>query len=352
MSYTPYNAPILIGLLGDREIASFFSVDADLEAILLFEEALAFSQSELGLIPSDAADAISQAFDNFSPDRYILSKDTEFDGVAIPGLLRQLRLIIDAQYREFLHYGTTSQDVVDTSLALRLKDVSQIIIMRLKRIIEQIDALKKEFGKKQLMGRTRMQAALPITVFSRLTAWEQQLVSDIEQFEKAAEAAAIIQFAGPVGTLDKFFGKGTALRAKIARKLDLIDAERSWHTDRTTIANYAHALTMITGSLGKVGQDIALMAQNELNEISMNSSGGSSAMPHKQNPVKAEALVTLARFNATQISGMHQAMIHEQERSGAAWMLEWMILPQICIAAGASLRNAELLLKSITKIGD
>ena len=103
----------------------------------------------------------------------------------------------------------------------------------------------------------------------------------------------------------------------------------------------------MTGSLGKFGQDVALLAQSEVGEIRLASGGGSSAMPHKVNPVGAEVLVTLARFNATLLSGMHQALVHENERSGAAWTLEWMLLPQMMAATGAALATAQRLLPDI-----
>lgn len=123
------------------------------------------------------------------------------------------------------------------------------------------------------------------------------------------------------------------------------------HTTRDAIADYANLLSLITGSLGKMGQDITLMAQQGIDEIAFSGGGTSSAMPHKQNPVPAELLITLARFNATQLSGMHHAMLHEQERSGAAWTLEWMILPQMAQATCRSLAVAANLCGRITRIG-
>src|SRR5690606_36016393 len=117
---------------------------------------------------------------------------------------------------------------------------------------------------------------------------------------------------------------------------------------RDGVAGLASWLSLVTGSLGKMGQDIALMAQSEVGEIRLASGGGSSAMPHKVNPVGAETLVALARFNATLVSGMHHAMVHENERSGAAWTLEWLILPQTTVATAASLRCAVALLGGLS----
>ena len=138
----------------------------------------------------------------------------------------------------------------------------------------------------------------------------------------------------------------------LAEMLGLQPAAKSWHSDRSVIVEFAGWLSLVTGSLGKVGLDIALMSQNGIDEIRLSAGGASSAMPHKQNPVLAESLVTLARFNATLLTGMHGALVHEQERSGSAWTLEWMLMPQMCVATGAALRNAATLLKSIETIGN
>jgi 3-carboxy-cis,cis-muconate cycloisomerase len=158
-----------------------------------------------------------------------------------------------------------------------------------------------------------------------------------------------VQFGGAAGTLDKLGEKGPAVRARLAAELGLADRPQ-WHSQRDGIAEFAGLLSLITGNLGKLGQDVALMAQDGT-EIALVGGGTSSAMAHKQNPVAAETLVTLARFNAVQLSAMHHALVHEQERSGSAWTLEWMVLPQMTVATGAALRLAGQLLASIRSLG-
>ena len=107
-------------------------------------------------------------------------------------------------------------------------------------------------------------------------------------------------------------------------------------------------LALISGSLGKIGADVALLAQSEVRAIRLSGGGGSSAMAHKSNPVRAEVLVSLARFNAGLSGTLQQAMVHENERSGAAWTLEWLVLPQMLVTAGASLRLAGELLGQVS----
>lgn len=199
------------------------------------------------------------------------------------------------------------------------------------------------------MGRTRMQAAIPITVSDRLRSWIEPLLDHKDRLEAMDRDLFAVQFGGAAGTLEKLGDRADDVRATLAEELDLADFPQ-WHSQRSEVADFANALSLVTGSLGKFGQDIALMAQQG-DEIELAGGGGSSAMPHKQNPVAAEVLVALARFNATQLSGMHHALIHEQERSGAAWTLEWLIMPQMAGATAAALRLAGELVGNIRRLG-
>ncbi len=165
-----------------------------------------------------------------------------------------------------------------------------------------------------------------------------------------ARELLVVQFGGAAGTLDALGENGPAVRAALADKLGLADAPQ-WHSQRDTIADFASWLSLVTASLGKFGQDVALMALDG-SAIRLSGGGGSSAMPHKQNPVKAEVLETLARFNAVQVGAMHQAAIHPLERSGAAWTLEWLVLPQMVVAAAAALRLAGDLIGDIETLGE
>jgi 3-carboxy-cis,cis-muconate cycloisomerase len=161
----------------------------------------------------------------------------------------------------------------------------------------------------------------------------------------------VLQLGGPVGTRAELAPHGAEIAAAMAAELGLGNPARAWHTTRDTLAEYAGLLSLVTGTLGKMGQDVCLMAQQGIDEITVTGGGTSSAMPHKHNPVLAELLVTLARYNAGQLAGMHHALVHEQERSGAAWALEWMILPPMTEAALRALGAADALCALVTRIG-
>ncbi|MER8694452.1 3-carboxy-cis,cis-muconate cycloisomerase [Mesorhizobium opportunistum] len=349
MTVSPFDHPLLSALLGDEEASRHFSVEAEIAAMLAFERALAEAEAENGVITNDAAAAIVTVLASFRPDTALLREGVARDGVMVPELVRQLRMTVGEPHGDKVHFGATSQDVIDTGLMLRLKSVVEHLGLLLTETVIRLTSLEERFGGRALAGMTRMQPAIPIQVQDRVTAWRAPLQRHQERLSKQSRRLLVVQFGGAAGTLEKLGDKGAAVRAALAAKLGLADAPQ-WHSQRDALADFAGWLSLVTGSLGKFGQDIALMAQGGT-DIALSGGGGSSAMPHKQNPVKAEALVALARFNATQLSGMHQALVHEQERSGTAWALEWLLLPQMAVATAASLRLAAELAAQVESLG-
>jgi 3-carboxy-cis,cis-muconate cycloisomerase len=201
------------------------------------------------------------------------------------------------------------------------------------------------------MARTRMQSALPILAGHRIHSWRAPLLDLSDDFGQIQIAVHALQFGGPVGTLDRLGTKAPEIRRLLAGSLGLSDPGTAWHTDRSRLLNYSFWLTKLATALGKIGHDIMLMAQDERAEIRLAGAGGSSAMAHKKNPVKAEVLLALARFVSTLHAGLQQSALHEQERSGTNWTLEWMLLPQICIATGTALITVQALLASVDAMG-
>ncbi|WP_457580130.1 3-carboxy-cis,cis-muconate cycloisomerase [Ensifer canadensis] len=349
MTYSAFDHPYLSGLLGDEAVAAEFSTAADIHAMLSFEAALARAEAIHGIIPESAADRITEACRGFSPDVAALRRAMAIDGVVVPELVRQLRAAVGGEAAAHVHFGATSQDVIDTSLMLRMKAVAELFGTRLGDVVSVLEECDDQWGERMLMGRTRMQAAIPITVSDRLRTWIEPLLDHKDRLEAMDRDLFAVQFGGAAGTLDRLKDRADDVRATLAEELALADFPQ-WHSQRSEVADFANALSLVTGSLGKFGQDVALMAQQG-DEIELAGGGGSSAMPHKQNPVAAEVLVALARFNATQLSGVHQALVHEQERSGAAWTLEWLIMPQMAGATAAALRLAAELAGNIRRLG-
>jgi 3-carboxy-cis,cis-muconate cycloisomerase len=340
MMTPPLPFPLLQALVGDEEVRALFSNEAELSALLRVEAALAQAEAQVGLIGDEAAGRIAEACGSFEADWHGLAAGLAQDGVIVPAFVKQLRSAVGAAHARAVHFGATSQDVIDTALMLRLKSVVQVFERRLDALLQALRALKDRDGATPLMAHTRMQQALPFRGADKIDTWIQPLERHREALEALAPRILAVQLGGPVGTRAELKDHGDAVADAIAVILGLSSAP-SWHSQRDRIGEFAAFLSLLSGTLGKIGQDVALMAQNEVAEVRLATGGGSSAMPHKSNPVPAEVLVTLARFNAGLLGTLHQALVHENERSGAAWTLEWMVLPQMVVAAAASLRNAQ-----------
>lgn len=338
--------PLLSALAGDAEIEALLSDDAQITAMLAVERALAEASADAGLITTAAFDAIATAIAAFTPDRAALAGAIVRDGVVVPALIAQLRAKLPEPHRAGLHKGATSQDIVDTALMLQTAKILDIVQSRLADLLTRLADLHKSHGDRPLMAHTRMQAALETTWSPKLQSWSDPLQRHLRALESMRRGLLVVQLGGPIGDRRSFEDKGDAIAAALAKRLDLGLAD-PWHTARDPIVALGDRLALATGSLGKLGADIALLSQTEVAAVTLANGGTSSAMAHKSNPVAAELLVALARFNAGLAGTLQQAMVHEYERSGAAWTLEWLTLPQIFVTTGAALRHALTLLDQI-----
>jgi 3-carboxy-cis,cis-muconate cycloisomerase len=341
------SSTFLDALVGDDEVGGFFTKEAELFAMLQVEEALAVAEANVGLIDHEALRHVAEACRTFRPDWERLAHGLAQDGVVIPEFVKQLRGALGEPHAKAVHLGATSQDVIDTGLVLRLKGVVGVYLRRLDGLLQALHELKARDGAVRLMAHTRMQQALPFTAADKIDTWLQPLERHKEALAELSPRLLSVQLGGPVGTRAELRGHGDAVADLMADRLGLAYAPQ-WHSQRDRIGEFGSWVSLLSGTLGKVGQDVALMAQNEVGEVRLAIGGGSSAMPHKSNPVPAEVLVTLARFNAGLLGTLHQALVHENERSGAAWTLEWLVLPQMATAAGAGLRLAQDLIGKLT----
>lgn len=346
-----FSHPWLGGLFTDPETQDILSAENQLRDMLSVEAAYTQALGHVGQVPMDVADQVARTIVKFDPNMDELQASTAEDGVVIPGLIRAIKSQIQPEYHIAVHRGMTSQDVIDTALVLSLARVISHFRARNSMLVTALETLDQTHGSNRLMGRTRMQAALEISVSDRLRTWSAPLADHLERLEQLEPRLLRLQLGGAVGDRAPWDQDADAISTHMAETLGLHAPNTSWHTNRNGIAEFAGWLSLVSGSIAKTGQDIALMAQQGLDEISLSGGGQSSAMPHKQNPVLAELLVTLGRFNATQLSGLHQSLIHEQERSGAAWSLEWMILPQMIQTTGRSLLACHQMIQQIERIG-
>lgn len=339
-------------LFGDPDIAALFADEAMFDRYLRFEIELALAVGDCELAPAETAKSAVRAMEGFQPDFAAIDAALAKDGLPIPEWVRQLKAHVGGNGESVVHRGATSQDVIDTATFMACRDALAILGARLSDLLSALAALRAAENANTLMAITRMQPALPVTAGDRIGAWIRPLTTLQVDLAGLRNELSVLQFGGAVGTLGALGEAGPRVADRLAARLSLTWAGLNAHSDRTAIIRFVDLLSRLTGALGKIGQDVAMMALRGKADISLSGGGGSSAMPHKQNPVGAEMLVTLARHNATLISGIHQALVHEQERSGAAWSLEWLLVPRMAEAAGAALNAALALIGSIESVGE
>jgi len=337
------NRSLLSALTGDEEIELLLGDEAQVAAMVRVEIALAQAEADTGMISAAAAAVIAEGLHGFTPDWPDLASGMTRDGVVVPALVEQMRQHLDPQHAGALHKGATSQDIIDTALILQIAQVIALYLSRLNALLQDLDDLGERYGSRTMMAHTRMQRALPYTFAAKLATWTAPLRRHLAALQDVRRSLLVIQLGGPIGDRSSFGSDGEAVARGLAQNLDLGFAE-PWHTARDPLIGFAALLGLLTGTLGKLGADVALLAQNEIAAVALAGGGCSSSMAHKSNPVNAEVLIALARSNAGLVGTLQQSMIHENERSGSAWTLEWLTLPAILVTTGASLRLGKALL--------
>ena len=324
-------------LYGDAEMAAILSDRSAIAAMLRVEVALARAQADLGVIPAAAAEAIAQAAASLDPDPAELAAAVAVAGISAQPVIAALKSAA-GEAGGFAHYGATSQDIQDTALALQLVQAMDLLDARLGQLAALLAQKAADHAELPIPARTRHQLAAPTTLGAKIAVWHGMAARNRQRLAQLRPRLLLLSLHGAAGTEAALSDHGPALRAAMAAALGLGVPDGPWHAARDGIAELAGWLSLVMGGLGKMGLDLIQLGQSEIAEVSAGDGGGSSTMPQKQNPVAAEALVTLARLNAGDLAGMHQAMIHAQERDGSALGLEWMLLPAMLERTAAALR--------------
>ncbi len=341
MPATPLDSQIYGALLGDAELRALFTDSAELRAMLIVEGCLAQVQGEQGVIPAESASAIHRASLELQIDPAALAPATGRNAVPVSGLVAAFREEMNApEHAQFVHWGATSQDIIDTALALRLKRALEIFEARLTRLLATLADLSTRHASLPLAARTYGQTAT-VTSFGALTAgWGRPLLEARRDLGRVRDACLKVSLSGAAGTLAAMGPEAPKVRAGLAEGLGLGLPDGSWHADRRGPATLAAWLTQLAGALGKLGGDLHHMAQSGIGEITFAQGGSSSTMPQKANPVQAALLGALARQVVALNTVMQGSLIHGRERDGAAWIAEWLSLPQMCLLTGRALSVA------------
>ncbi len=303
--------------------ATLVDGSAWVQAMLDFEAALARSCASAGLVPVEAADAITAACHVEQFDVAEIGAGVAGPGNPAAPLIGALRAKLPESAAGYVHRGATSQDAIDTAAMLIARRAIAPILEDAATAGRACAALAAAHRDTIMLGRTLLQQAIPITFGLKAAGWLAGVVRARRELARAAETEIALQFGGAAGTLASLGDRAGEVAVALGRELGLPLPPLPWHSERTRVARIAGSLALLTGSLGKVARDVTLLAQNEVGEARPGGGGGSSAMPHKRNPVTAVAVLACAARTPALASTFDSSLVHEHERAAGAWHAEW-----------------------------
>ena len=329
------------------DIDTLFSERSIIRKYIEVEKALALVQGRLGVIPEKAAKAIVHSLDADKINLEEFNEDFKKIGFPIVGLIKQLNQQVDNGFGEYLHWGATTQDIMDTGLVLLLRDFVELLQKQITQISEQLILITETHLKTRMVGRSQLQHAIPITFGYKAATW----LAPILRFQKKLKALLPdlykVQFGGAVGTLASLGEIGFDVKRELAIELDLSEAEISWHTQRDQLAGFVTSLGVFSTSISKIGKDILYMTQTEVGEIVERGEGKSSTMPNKRNPINTQNILLAGQTLRSQINILLESAVQDHERGSATWQLEWVLIPNICSQMYFSVSTLNKLLSNI-----
>ncbi len=322
MSELLFTTPAMVELFWPRALVA---------AMLRVELALARALARAGVIPADGADAIAAAarVELYEADAIIA--ETAIAGTPVIPLVRMLTEHVEPSARGWVHWGATSQDIVDTAMVLQMRAGLELLVREQHEVAEGAATRADRHRYTEMAGRTLLQHAAPITFGLKAARWLALVVRQMRALDAFRSNALPLQFGGAVGTLASLGDKGIAVEAFLAEELALPLPYLPWHAERDRIATVAATLGVVAGAMSKIAGDVALLAQTEVGELSEGArpgKGGSSAMPQKRNSVDAMSARAAARLAMALVPPLMSGD-QEHERAAGAWQAEWVALPQL-----------------------
>lgn len=330
----------------DPAVLELLSDEAYFRALLSVEVALARAQENLGIIPGAAAMAIYSAAAELPFDPATLSAGVLRDGVPITALVAQLRAAAGPAAAPFVHLGATSQDIMDTATVLGITRVLEHLERGLLRVMADLAALADAHRGSVMAARTHAQQALPTSFGLKAALWAAPLLRHHERLSELRPRLCVVQLGGAAGTLAALGPRALSLVERVAHELGLGAPELPWHAQRDCFAELGSWLGLLTGSLGKLAQDVILLSQSEVGELreaAYGERGGSSSMPQKNNPMRSEQILAAARSVAAGSLALQHALVQEHERGTHGWQVEWLTLSPLLMLSAGAVRNVSLL---------
>lgn len=348
MAASVFDSTLFARLFPTDEVGRLFTDSAEVRALLLVEGALAKAQGTLGVIPELSGAAIHRASLEVQLDPGALAEATGTNGVSIPALVALFRTEMQApEHSAYVHWGATSQDIIDTGLMLRLRQALVLIEADLKTLLQALAKQASEHAQTPMPARTYGQHATPTSWGAVCAQWGAPLLDALAELDALRDSSLWVSLAGAAGTSSALGAQADETRAALAQALGLRDPERNWHTDRTPILRIVDWLMRVQSTLGSMGQGLIGLTMSGVGEVQLGGAGGSSTMPQKQNPVGPSVLIALSHQSMGLRSSLHVSSQHQHQRDGAAWFTEWMVLPQIVLGTASALKHANTLAQSM-----
>ncbi|MGP7816709.1 adenylosuccinate lyase [Niallia sp. 01092] len=313
------------------------------------EAALALAEGELGVIPKKAAETIASKAKADLVDFNEIAEESAKAKHSLNATIKALQSLA-GEDGEFVHFGATTQDVVDTGTMLQLKEAHELIVSELKEVARELARLASEYKTTPISGRTHGMQGLPTTFGFKLSVVLSEAARHLERLKSLESRTFTGVMAGAVGTYASFGEKGPEIEAKTLEKLGLLVPEICWHSSRDRVAEYASVIGLISGTLGKLANEFYNLMRSEIDEVEEPFSKGkigSTTMPHKRNPAALEGVVSLTRPILHSVSLIQDSQIVEHERDAMSWRGEWIALPEICIYLSAQLASTKNILKGL-----
>lgn len=310
------------------------------------EIALAKAEARCGVIPQEAADEIAAKCNAESLDYDLLRHETEIVGYPILPLVHQISRQAGAS-GGYIHWGATTQDIMDTAVVLQIRDGLALVDADIKALRTILADLSKRYRDTPMAGRTHLQQALPVTFGYKTAIWLDMFDRHAERLAQALPRVLVGEFAGAAGTLASLGEKGLAVQKALMEELGLGVPVSTWHVARDGFAEAINLLAVITGSLGKIAYDVMIMATNEFGELYepfVKGRGASSTMPQKRNPISSELMLACAKGVRQQAGLMLDAMVQDLERATGPWHAEWIAIPEAFILSAGALNQARFML--------
>jgi 3-carboxy-cis,cis-muconate cycloisomerase len=351
----PIDFQINPNVFSTSEISGVFEEKAVLQRWLDFEAALAVVQGELGIIPEAAAEEINRKAKLTHLDLASIQQGYGQSRNSVIPLLGGLRRACAEGYGEFVHFGATTQDVLDTGEIIALRTVTAILYRDLRKLEKNCLHLAREHRQTPMVARTHGQQALPTTFGLKIAVWMGEIRRHIERLKHVYTSINCGQLGGAVGTMAALGPMAMELAEKTMKRLGLEHDPASWHTSRDKIAELAGVFSMLVMTLAKIANEIYQLQKTEIHELCEPPPAGalaSSTMPHKQNPVICQRVVALSRHVRALTSTIMESMGHEHERDPRCLWAEWLAIPELCIYTETCLHYMKDVLSGLTVCAD